>query len=194
MQFFKQKVFISHVGRHTDSFASGLRKQLAARGMHVLERVKDLDAASQIQAVCQVADLVIFVVSYEFMTSLDCMDELRGVLQERRNSHAQLPRVQLLLYPANKRGYTKAQLEAMPQTEKQRFWNEVSQVEHSIQHDKTFRTALDQLIGQQSLSSRQGLTQVSREQRLADLNELKDICRQGLDASLRYASMLPVNK
>jgi len=159
------KVFISHAGKPQDDYPSALRSALTEQGLKVLERSFEENAFARVETSCEEADLVIFIVTHNFLQNSICLKELQWVLQHRHESCSKLsrPSIQVLLYPAL-RGYTKVQLNTMPPRDKQKHME-------TLERDSL---SVDDVLKSATLKQ----TLQARQQAPVDLLEqLREVCR-----------------
>lgn len=171
------KVFISHAGKPQDDYPSALRSALTEQGLKVLERSFEENAFARVETSCEEADLVIFIVTHNFLQNSICLKELQWVLQHRHESCSKLsrPSIQVLLYPAL-RGYTKVQLNTMPPRDKQKHME-------TLERDSL---SVDDVLKSATLKQ----TLQARQQAPVDLLEqLREVCRSH-DACPRCAFVL----
>lgn len=106
--YHQEKVFISHAGPQRD-VALLLRTQLRHAGISTFVDMRDLrpgqqdPAWGQLQAACQQAQLVVFVVTRDFLRQTATIQQLRWVLAQREQQFlaagSTLPQLLTVLYP-----------------------------------------------------------------------------------------------
>lgn len=130
------QAFISNAVQQPDSFAHRLQECLTASGVFVHEGgglTAGGTSPAPLEGPCRRAQVVVFVVTRQLLSSRGCMDELRWTMDQRARSAAgsghggsggdsNSPRVLAVLHPTVPlRLYSRAQLEAMPRGKSERI-------------------------------------------------------------------------
>lgn len=150
-------------------------------GLQVRERSFEDNNLARVDYSYEEADLVIFIMTHNFLQSSICLNELRWVLQKRHGTCPKLsrPSLQVLLYP-DQRGYTKVQLNAMPPGDKRKHFE-------TLERDNL---SIDDVLKNPQLKQ----TLLSRQQPPIDLLEqLRNVC-ESHDACPRCALVLSKDK